>query len=490
MATRFEVHPSIGIARVGTSTDSFIGPEPDDPGPTRYRDGHGALLRQAARFRVFECERDDADMLISAREITPADGVITWTVHLTNRKAASGKFNAVQRNPGTDPARLVIDPGPRSVSGAGRTARLDTGLFKQTGVFLGELATAADGRLHVLGGHGDADSEPPTPIQEFANNDNWWDDTSDGPVHAVVQTADGEGHPAVPAWVIVAPPDFAPPIINFVTLHDVARDAGVRRGWLQVPQRPSFTRDIYPILRRPYGYSWVSELAIREHRKWGPTSSRWPALADPAADPTVRQHILSVLRKPGTPPGTGRMPRLNDETIADVLPPTATQYAILERWAAGEFIADWGQQADNGELLPDALDRVALQAGSGGAFFPGIEAAAILTDPDSYSEAFRLDADRLVPGSVTEACAVPWQADFLQCTEQNGRGWWPSQRPDHVHRDPTEVDGRPVPWARGLGDEMDMVQSWHQLGVVVEMTDPQGDPVFVETERLLGEPGS
>lgn len=182
------------------------------------------------------------------------------------------------------------------------------------------------------------------------------------------------------------------------------------------------------------------------------------------------------------------MPRLNDETIKNVLPPSVTQYEVLSRWAAGSFVGDWSQETDSDELLPDALDRIALQAGSGGAFFPGIEAGAILADKASYSEPYRLDANALAPGAVTEACAVPWQADFINCTQQNGRGWWPSQRPDHVHRDAAEVEGRLIPWARGISDESAMVEKWDQLGVVVPTVGPVGQPVFVETERRLGEP--
>jgi hypothetical protein len=120
---RFEIHPSIGIARVGTSAASFLGPEPDQPAPTNYRDD-GALLRQAARFRVFECERDEQQALISAREVTGKDGAINWTAHLVNRKAAGNKFVGVLRN-ATHPDRtaLVVDPGPRSLTGSAASAR-------------------------------------------------------------------------------------------------------------------------------------------------------------------------------------------------------------------------------------------------------------------------------------------------------------------------------------------------------------------------------
>jgi hypothetical protein len=52
---------------------------------------------------------------------------------------------------------------------------------------------------------------------------------SDGPVRATVTTTDGRTHTAKPSWVIVAPPDFAPGIMNLVTLYDVSRDVAVDR---------------------------------------------------------------------------------------------------------------------------------------------------------------------------------------------------------------------------------------------------------------------
>ena len=52
MPLSFEIHPTIGIARLGASDGFFIGPEPDEPPPSSYRDA-GGILRQAARFRIF-----------------------------------------------------------------------------------------------------------------------------------------------------------------------------------------------------------------------------------------------------------------------------------------------------------------------------------------------------------------------------------------------------------------------------------------------------
>ena len=76
--TEYEIHPAIGIARLGssslTSSDGvFLGPEPGGLRPTRYRDPEGNLKRQAARFRVFKCRRDDTRRLLEATELTPYD---------------------------------------------------------------------------------------------------------------------------------------------------------------------------------------------------------------------------------------------------------------------------------------------------------------------------------------------------------------------------------------------------------------------------------
>ena len=55
----------------------------------------------------------------------------------------------------------------------------------------------------------------------FADNDGWYDDTSDGIVNATITLpVDGEKK-AESARVIVAPFDFAPEIDSFITLHDV-----------------------------------------------------------------------------------------------------------------------------------------------------------------------------------------------------------------------------------------------------------------------------
>src|SRR5205807_10614764 len=97
MPKALEIHPSIGIARVGNSIsekDFFLGPEPGVAPPQKYRDSSGRYKRQAARFRVFECERDAKGNLLNATELNPAQAQITWTVHLVNRKGSAPRFAA------------------------------------------------------------------------------------------------------------------------------------------------------------------------------------------------------------------------------------------------------------------------------------------------------------------------------------------------------------------------------------------------------------
>jgi hypothetical protein len=87
-------------------------------------------------------------------------------------------------------------------------------------VGLGRLATDDEQALLVIGGAGVSQSVTPdgspAPLVSFANNDFWCDDVSDGPVTAQVALTTGQVIAAEPAWVVVGPPDFAPPVVNFV----------------------------------------------------------------------------------------------------------------------------------------------------------------------------------------------------------------------------------------------------------------------------------
>jgi hypothetical protein len=204
------IHPGIGIARVGNSpTEFFIGPEA--PGEVAnaartFKDARGRVKRHAARFRIYAF--DAAGNVLD--EITSAEAKIEWQVHLANKKGAWFKFlgrfrtqkvlrNAAiqggpefQANPDLR-SELIVDPGARSISGASQgPVPFDSGRFLGVSVPLGELRTDAAGRLLVLGGFGHSDvTQDGKPITTFANNDFWYDDTSDGPVTATVTFGEG-----------------------------------------------------------------------------------------------------------------------------------------------------------------------------------------------------------------------------------------------------------------------------------------------------------
>jgi L-lysine epsilon oxidase-like protein len=197
--------------------------KPDDSSaqPGKYKDQRQRIKRQGARFRIYAYTEDAAGTVTKVQEITSAEAQIEWEVHLANHKAAAPKFDGTgRRNGGKPESDLIIDPGPQRISGANQAMKKVSGTFMKTmSVDLGDLLTEASGRLIVLGGHGKSQSLPQSQLTNFADNDGWCDDVADGPVRATIRL-NGSAAPiaADPAWVIVAPPDFAPPIENVVTL--------------------------------------------------------------------------------------------------------------------------------------------------------------------------------------------------------------------------------------------------------------------------------
>ena len=548
MSSRYSIHPAIGIARLGSSeglvpdTNFFYGPE--IPGVTpvlhdsSYRDAAGFLRRQAARFRVYE--HDDAAGT-APNEVTVGGDVasIRWTVHLANKKAFWFEFDGLKGESGygTDHPfrngnglplderrrRFIIDPGPRTVDAPNQVKEFRKGSsegYPETWPgpltngqalqieTLGALLTDAGGRLTVVGGLGRSGTTAqvgPGPT-DFANNPNWFDDTSDGPITATVVLSNGAEIEAAPAWVIVGPPDFAPGIENIVSLYDLLHDLGVRKFGLEShlfangdfagDYRPSFTTEIYPILRRAIESAGVNSSAAR-HRGFASPA----AIAALAARPFVAQpgfpllpsptDVFQRLRPPESwrsdPGEDGLMPRLfGDGGTRTALTLTRTQFHIMRQWSLGRFVADWdGPPVTADTVTPERLDRAALEACVGGAFFPGIEASWIMRRPSIYARPFKFrfrpkvddvfDLDGLTPGSVTMRSALPWQADFLQCDT----AWWPAQRPNQVRpaQRPDEVED----WKEGINSEVKMVRFWDKLGIV--RRDDTG--AFVETQRLL-----
>ena len=489
-----KIHPAIGIARVGNSPgEFFIGPEfpgGGTPPPGGYKDRNYRVKRQAARFRLFGYDRHGK----LVKELDATDATIDWSVHLANAKAAWHQFAGLAKN--TPPrnaavanrARLIIDPGPRSVSGLMQSARFDTGSFMGKKVPLGELRTDELGRLLVLGGFGHSDSPVNAPITTFANNDGWHDDVSDGPVTATVRLhgSDKVMH-AAGAWVIVGPPKFAPAIDNITTLYDVLLQVAVDKLGYVLPAKPSFTHDVYPILERAMRMKWVSKLSGSAHQTL-------VAVIPPPGSAKARAAIFQHLRNPSDGSG-GDMPmvwsdhygmqadardavRLHTEMgEAENQPVTRIQYRVMEQWQDGDFVSDWsGTPAPEAAISPAGLDRAALEPCVGGAFYPGIEAGWLMRDVYHFQEPFRLSHSGLVAGDITKQMSVPWQSDFNDCQFEDPLAWWPAQRPDDVFpaRGNTQLQ-----WTRGIvNSPEDMIAKWHRLGFVVQKGDR-----YVESRR-------
>jgi hypothetical protein len=549
-----KIHPAIGIARVGNSPDQFfVGPEMPgvcDVPPGGYKDAGEPgkaprVKRQAARFRIFGYDRDGK----AVGELTASEATITWTVHLANKKAEWFEFRgsdgehskptAPRRNKKIkDRKRLIIDPGPRTISGPGQSALFTGGQFMEIPVPLGEIRTEKDGRLLVIGGFGKSGPPDAPPITHYANNDGWYDDVADGPVTAQVILKDGRHLTATPSWVIVGPPDFSPPTRHFITFHDIAFEAAISRGFMPPPARLSFTRDIYPIFARTLDLQWVQKVALAGHgpkARGGNFSKTLANLANRGPEhKDFRNSIFGILRNPNATGDAakqqangGFMPLLSgdegDKTPDEPktwLSLTKTRYEMMRRWAEGDFEADWkGEPVPTRKITPEGLDRAALENCSGGPFFPGIEAAWLMRNASVYAEPFRFDHLQLAAGDVTKRSALPWQADFFECREH----WWPAQRPDEVltlatYNHLKELDQKlakldpksaafknlkvqfddlwhqRASWARGLREDApagdnDMVNDWHRLGFLVSQTKEgaalllNGQPQVVETER-------
>jgi hypothetical protein len=351
---------------VGDSPDDFfIGPEAPGVPPTlnkpdgsssqpgKYKDKGNKIKRQGARFRIYEYTEDAVGVVTKVREITSTEAQIEWEVHLVNRKAAAPRLTPPSelRNKKSDRSDLIIDSSPQRISGANQAMKKLRGKFmKSTDVQLGDLLTDSVGRLIVLGGHAKSQSPSNSGPEHWADNDGWCDDTSDGWIRATIKLkGTSESIAADPAWVIVAPPDFAPAIENVVTLYDVVYN--VMAGFdprLAVSDRSkvSFTKDIYPILRRVSHMHWISEAAARGHGegKFAHFISRVDELSSNKQDTGARQAIVDKLRKPEG--GGGNMPFLprsvkNPDLKIPGASLTATQYKRMELWAKGKFDADW-----------------------------------------------------------------------------------------------------------------------------------------------------
>jgi hypothetical protein len=249
---------------------------------------------------------------------------------------------------------------------------------------------------------------------------------------------------------------------------------------------------------------------------------------------------------------------LTNEVVTKFLRLTDYQLFILKQWAEGQFINEMEEGWVDPKTYPvffpypatsprngRELDRGVLSNVLGGAFCPGSELNWIIRNPSIYWVPYQIKADRslsdflqsaaqanqnqqptsvieelsfsvdstlshdndfsvgLQPGDLTKYMAVPWQADFNECTtntinityadwntinpgSDNDQRlkreeklwdtlWWPAHRPLQSNELTGFDNGQPVTtwttWSRGIqqtyAGDLKMVEDWWKLGFII-----------------------
>nr|WP_288811288.1 CTQ-dependent lysine 6-oxidase LodA [uncultured Sphingobacterium sp.] len=501
------IHPSVGVARLGNSpTDICLSPNtigglPFDAdsngnalGPiSDFKDAKGLIKRQGQPFTILTEWGEEVNL------DSPNVASIEWTVHLANKKAAWYQYSELQgnllygtqnsyqnqqipfRNPHktTEQERqtLIVDPGPRTVSGRSKQIGFDKSnvpygypaqypsenvLYGSPITTLGDLLTDNLGRLVVLGGYGHAGGN--LPLTSYGGSSTWHDDISDGAVYCTVKFNDGTSV-SLTAWVVVGSPDFAPEIVNISNLSDTMFDVAVRNfnlvpdmysnGKFNPNYQANYQRDILPIINRIGRYQWVSNV----QSMMAFTSNVFDFTDNSDANWHNRQNYFSYFRRndsqPPVPPtlpqeqllrqnGTDIFPMMplnsgsnsvSNTNIMKFLALDETQLFLMQQWANGYFISN-----PNYDQYPvNSRDTASVGNCVGLPMCPGIEVTWSLQNPIIYDSPYRIlqygneqlyttygltpsrdecEGGGCEPGDLTKRMACPWQADFFQCTIQ------------------------------------------------------------------------
>lgn len=469
-AVSFEIHPSVGVARVGNSADAFyFGPEVRGglPKPVGgFKDESGAMAKQAARFRIFAY--GPGGKILGE---VPRGTQVEWKVSVANKKAAWYESSDAmdlsisqpvnRRNPGVTSDRQTLVGSAMSTTGKpGQppVPLIGGPVFGNT-INFGEIFTDAEGRLVVLPGDGQGYPAPGAVITTFADNDGWTDNICDGPVEAVVSIG-ARRVTAKGAYVVVTPPNYGPALAaGPVSLLDQVRSPLTFAG--MIPHAPvTFQGDILPILQRLVDLQWVNQ-GIFDMTRPGDemdwlSSRALSRLADPGRrSRPYRTRIAGLFRNPAyqsspvdqQPNFLGDGVSLPPTNQYSWLPLTTLQYLQMQAWADGQFEPGSSTApAKSVEQLPLAerpgsLDEASLDSVLGGANHPGVETPWVLRVPSMWESAYRLRIESntvlvrdygptltpattmgpdgpvhgVSPGDVTMWMGAPWQADAASC---------------------------------------------------------------------------
>ncbi len=196
-------------------------------------------------------------------------------------------------------------------------------------------------------------------VNQFAyfNVPGWWDDTCGGEIDVTVEFEDGSNTTVLStrngvnsinddgsrndlagAWVVSAPPKFAPQMYHVVSLldrvYEAFPDSNPNKG-----KPTNFYRDVYPILSRACNYGWVSAEAAgvdptTRNMAHGPKQAgnllspenlesfaKSPNLSNPR-DIAARKGIFNIMRQAERTSRSGPIPKLVDSLPID--PPPAS----------------------------------------------------------------------------------------------------------------------------------------------------------------------
>ncbi|OUR89482.1 hypothetical protein A9Q81_21790 [Gammaproteobacteria bacterium 42_54_T18] len=365
---------------------------------------------------------------------------------------------------------------------------------------LGELQVeTGTGRLIVTGGYGRASGilldESLPQLEDPIDNNYWFDDTSDGPVNAVIVFEDNTSASVVGGWVVTTDPGYAPQTRNVVSTWDDVFNTWVenlklmpnlyRDGKYQGSYKASWEDDILPIFHGAFLQRWNTNLP-----QAGINGHNMMAKLQYSASPEAKiPNFKALIRDPNDTEEDDegvKMPLALGDATKSFLSVSPTQYFLLMQWYAEQSV----------ESLPalgvgEKLDRVILENCLGGRYSPGIDLTFIVRDVNLYKQRwqgvtgpFRINEQALnyqsveagkpfldvgyiplqnvqvEPGDLSKFMSQPWHTDYNSCavhnpdpnpSSNNTLYWsWPAQRPVQVH--PKELctyDSENKAWSLG-----------------------------------------
>jgi hypothetical protein len=195
-------------------------------------------------------------------------------------------------------------------------------------------------------------------------------------------------------------------------MWDLMRDVAVKAGQIPAPPRPSFARDIQPILERLSRLQWVNAGFAAAFGFGAPSDlaapERLAQLASPAPAAQEMRRVIAnqfrVVDRDAWSPVP--WPWLYGDAMAVPTPQTPRAFSTLSdlqmrflaQWAAGDFEADYDPQAKPPARLEDVpvaeqgamLDRAALEFCLADAFHPGCEMTWPMRQAAMYEGPFRV----------------------------------------------------------------------------------------------------